>query len=438
MKKLLSFPTWAFALLVVVMIIFLLIAVFWEQPQVRFYLQPHQDVNVTVNGLDEELTLLNADKTLGYMALGTERIEQDSITIRLEKEGFVPLQLNIALEEHLGRYQGENRAPLWQFHKAESSFELVNYWASGHKPKSVTFIDDVHVSVPLMEGGGTDIINIRSGEIESIQPPREYARHEGFVESLVLKKKKELWITQMSRSAIHIFDLRSLDYRSTISLDGEWPKVLLYDPFRNRVYCSNWASKDISVIDVQTRKELDRIKVQAVPRGMVLSGNGRYLYATQFTIAGQSDCKGRVVKIDLNTNEIVKKMGGEGAKRHAVKDSQDRLFVSDMCQSQIEVYDLKTDHQLKIIEVHSKPNTIKLSPDEQYLYVSCRGPNNPEGYKNPGLEMGRVYVIDTNTFEVIEFWEGGNQPTGLDISPDGRYLVSSDFLDDRIRVHRLR
>lgn len=108
-----------------------------------------------------------------------------------------------------------------------------------------------------------------------------------------------------------------------------------------------------------------------------------------------------------------------------------------MCCSKIEVYDLKERKVQKTIPVFDKPNTIALSPDGKYLYVSCRGPNNPtEGYLKKGLVLGRVYVIDTTTDTVKEFWEAGNQPTGLDISPDNRYLVISDFLDHQIRVYR--
>jgi len=34
--------------------------------------------------------------------------------------------------------------------------------------------------------------------------------------------------------------------------------------------------------------------------------------------------------------------------------------------------------------------------------------------------------------------EAGNQPTGLDVSPDGKKIVLSDFLDNRIRVYELK
>jgi hypothetical protein len=32
---------------------------------------------------------------------------------------------------------------------------------------------------------------------------------------------------------------------------------------------------------------------------------------------------------------------------------------------------------------------------------------------------------------------GGNQPTGLDVSPDGKTLAYSDFLDDRMTLYSI-
>ena len=130
-------------------------------------------------------------------------------------------------------------------------------------------------------------------------------------------------------------------------------------------------------------------------------------------------------------------MGVRGAKRHIVSDGK-YLYVSDMLNAVVEVYSLKEDDRLvKTVKVFSHPNTMQLSPDGKRLYVSCRGPNNPEkGYLYKGLVMGRLDVIDTETLTVIESIEAGNQPTGLDVSPDGKTIVLSDFLDNRIRVFK--
>ena len=70
--------------------------------------------------------------------------------------------------------------------------------------------------------------------------------------------------------------------------------------------------------------------------------------------------------------------------------------------------------------------------------MSCRGPNNPHSYYLKGLQMGRLLIIDMDSRAVIESIEGGNQCTGLDVSPDGSHIVLTDFLDNAVRVYRRR
>lgn len=69
--------------------------------------------------------------------------------------------------------------------------------------------------------------------------------------------------------------------------------------------------------------------------------------------------------------------------------------------------------------------------------MSCRGPNHPESYLRSGFEFGRLQIFELPELKFLAEWEGGEQPTGLALSPSGKVLVSSDFLDDRIRIYAL-
>lgn len=210
---------------------------------------------------------------------------------------------------------------------------------------------------------------------------------------------------------------------------------MAYNPVNNRVYLSHWQTCDISVINPDTHKEVQKIKTKTVPRGLAFSEDGKYMYCAQFEDAeGNSNC--RLIKKDLASFKTVLEAGIKGAKRHIVADYKNgRLYVSDMLNAAVEVYSLKDDSLVKRIAVFSHPNTIQLSPDGKFLYVSCRGPNNPDkGYLYKGYVMGSLDVIDTETLMRIESIEAGNQPTGLDVSPDGTVIVLSDFLDHRIRI----
>lgn len=316
-----------------------------------------------------------------------------------------------------------------------SDYRLAAAYRTGSQPKAAAFIDGRRVAVPLLDGPGIDVFDLETGASLRIAPPEPYARLGGFVECLVIPERSELWVSQMTAAAAHVFSLPDLAYKTTVRSSGTWSKVLAWDPTGKRVYLSNWVSEDLSVIDPERMVEERRVKVGAVPRGMALWPGGSFMYLAQYEIAGAH--RGRLLKLDLATMAIVAAIGPEGSKRHVVADpARGRLYVSDMARDLVEVYDARLDLLIAGVKVGSKPNTIALSPDGRLLYVSCRGPNNPDrGYLYKGYEMGRIYVVDLETLGVLEWWEGGNQPTGLAVSPDGGLVASTDFLDARLRVH---
>ncbi len=409
----------------------------------RVYLQPYADARLSLDGTARAYSLLKAENSLGLLALRMEAgasagavaqsIGAGGALLRISKVGYEPFSISL---NELQAAEASGNTAFIVLRKRGSSYTFDSAVATGRQPKSVTFIDGRRVAVPLLDGPGIDIVDVYSGLSQRIAPPAGYARHHGFVESLALAERDELWVSQMTTGSIHVFDLSTLAYKLTIRSSGVWGKVLAYNPVLDRVFFSNWVSQDISIINPKSYLEEKRVNCGAVPRGMAFSGDGLFMYLAQYEVQGKAI--GRLLKVDLSSMAIVARLGAEGSKRHIVTDDKrDLLYVSDMARDIIEVYDLGDDSLIASIAVGAKPNTIELSPDGRLLYVSCRGPNNPDkGYLHKGYEFGRIYVIDAETLSVKEWWEGGNQPTGLDLSPDGRLVVFSDFLDDRLRVYR--
>jgi hypothetical protein len=414
-------------------------------PPPRFYLQPYGGTMLSLGTTQAAYTLLKTENSLGLLTLNVEAGglaqtgnalktgSSELPELRISKAGYEPYSIGLG---DLRSAQEAGSPAFIVLKKRDSSYAFQRVLATGRQPKSVRFIDDSRVAVALLEGTGIDIVDVHSGRSQRIAPPPPYAGRLGFVESLVLAERDELWVSQMTTGSVHVFRLSTLAYKATIRSSGVWGKVLAYNPVLDRVFFSNWVSQDISVIDPDSYREERRVDCGAVPRGMAFSEDGRFMYLAQYEVRGKAI--GRLLKVDLSSMAIVARLGAEGSKRHIVTDAKRRLlYVSDMARDIIEVYDLRDDGLIASIAVGAKPNTIELSPDGRLLYVSCRGPNNPDrGYLYKGYEFGRVYVLDTESLSVREWWEGGNQPTGLDVSPDGRLVVFSDFLDDRLRVYR--
>ncbi|WP_016754937.1 YncE family protein [Leptospira santarosai] len=397
---------------------------------VRFSIHPYKGTVIRSGEETVPFRILETDKNIALVEMKVP-VYEDGIELKLSSPGFQNSSYRVKSAEELNE-------TLIALNKEGITHRFVARFKTGIQPKSVRFIDNTRLAIPLLEDEGMDILDIRTGETIRLSPPEKYKKKLGFVETIAIPKHNELWVSQMQANAVHVFDLKTLAYKTSVDLTGKWSKILLYDPIRDLVYCSNWVSENISVIDRKTKVEIRKTDKIGLPRGLLLSKDGKELYIAQFSASNQESGGGRLGIYSMETEKLTDTIGPPGNKRHIVSGNvENKIYVSDMCCGKIEVYDLKEKKVQKTIQVFDKPNTIALSPDGKYLYVSCRGPNNPtEGYLKKGLVLGRVYVIDTTTDTVKEFWEAGNQPTGLDVSPDNRYLVISDFLDHQIRVYR--
>jgi len=175
--------------------------------------------------------------------------------------------------------------------------------------------------------------------------------------------------------------------------------------------------------------------VADIPRGSPESGvaataDGRFLYVCLFDT-------GDIDKIDLTDFRVTKTLRlGPGAKRHIVLDEgRGRGYVGDMATGRVTCFSLEDDRVLSSLWAGSNLNTLVLSGDGRFLFASSRGRNNPESYTEKGPEFGKVSVIDTQSMTIVDWLWARNQPTGLALSPDGRLLAVTDFLDDNLELY---
>ena len=319
--------------------------------------------------------------------------------------------------------------------KQTSMIEQVAELSTGRHPKSVEFTPDGRYMVSaLLEGAGVDVFSVGDfKKVKTVEFPQKYVKLRNFVEIVFLPERNEMWVSQMAANAIHVVSLSDFTYKMTINTKGIWTKIIALTPDGKLAFASNWESHDVSVIDVEQHKVLRKIKVAGIPRGMVVTSDNRYLYVCIFS-------NGQIQKIDLSSMKIVKTFRfPHGAKRHILLDRKKNIFyVTDMYRGSVYVINAADDSVIKEIPVDKKLNTAKLTPDGKYLYVSSRGPNNPETYLKKGPVFGKVFIIDTETYTIRDWIWGKNQPTGLDISPDGKLMAFTNFLDNEIEVYRIK
>ncbi|MCP4163287.1 MAG: YncE family protein [Deltaproteobacteria bacterium] len=356
--------------------------------------------------------------------LGIESNNYAPLSLFLPEMKDVPAEEVVILEAKL---EAEN-LPL----------ELETELPTGIQPKSVRFSSDgkyLYVA-HLAQTGAISRYKVEPFELDAQwNVPESWAEDKGFVETLLLPERGELWVTQMTRDVVHVFDSKSGLWLEAIETDGSWPKVLALSPDKTMVYISCWVSQSISEIDVDKRKVTRKFSVSGIPRGLAFSPNGEELLVTIFSSSA-------IDRINLKSGKLTESHipveNTKYAMRHIVWDKYKKIYyITAMGKKR--VYKMTPEGVFSgYWDVGEKPNTCAISPDGNWLFVSCRGPNNPDkGYLVEGYEYGKVYIINLKTDSIQGWIWGRDQTTGLDISPDGRWLAFTDFLDQNLEIYRI-
>ncbi len=310
--------------------------------------------------------------------------------------------------------------------------EKIGVYPCGRQPKQVLFSpDDKYILLPLLEDNGFDVFSIEEKKVvRRINPPD--ADKAGFAEGLFLPQKGRFFVSQMTTASLHEYSYPDFRYIRTIKTGGTWSKFIAYSPDKDLLAVSNWVSNDISLLNYSNGELVRLIPTGKAPRGLIFLDGGIKLLSLSFD-------SGLIEEFDVDTGKRTNSIKiASACMRHIVctKDLK-TAFVSDMYNRQVYKIDLEGFKIVSRCKVYRNPNTIELL-DDRYLFVSTRGPNNPDDYTKRSPSNGKIHIIDISDMSILQTFEGGNQPTGLDISADGKILCFSDFQDAALELYRIK
>ena len=300
----------------------------------------------------------------------------------------------------------------------------------GKQPKQIVFSPDGScIALPLLDDAGFQIVQTGDQSVRTMYPPR--SAQKGFAEALFVAEKNAFFISQMTTGYIYEYVWPGFTYRREIKTFGVWPKFISWSNEKNMLAVSNWVSNTVSLIDYETGSLVRTLKTGKEPRGTAFTSGGISLIVLCFG-------GGSIQKFDTESGSLIQAIEKEkAAMRHIVINADEtKAYVSDMYHCSVYEIDLIKFTLTRSIRVFSNPNTIALYGS--YLFVSSRGPNNPQDYTKRSPVNGRLSVIDIDSWKIVQEIEGGNQPTGLGISNDGAYLCSSNFQDANIELYHIR
>lgn len=378
------------------------------------------NLSVTSHPRADYIITLTDKKRLKGRTPFKKKINTGNLNIELSAPGYNTLRENIPLEKNTKKtYYLDPSGQL-----VHHLFNITNV----PSPKGVAFSPDgkeIWITRLLNKKKGLSVFDAQTGKkITDVNLDSG-----GGVEVIFSQNGQFAYVSQMEIAKVYEISTETKKVTRTFATGSAWTKILALSSDGKTLYASNWSGNDVSQIDLKTGKLIQRFPTVETPRGLYITKNNQYLYVAGFD-------KGEIQKINLfsGKSKIVYTSGG--AMRHIIPDeNKNILYLSDMAKDAIFKLNLLNDSVIKFTATDHNPNTIALSPDKKVLFVSCRGKNaTADNYYIPGPEWGSVLLFDTATGKMLDAIIGGNQPTALDISLDGKKMIFSDFLDGVLEV----
>lgn len=313
------------------------------------------------------------------------------------------------------------------------SFNKEGTYKCGKQPKQVLFSpDNKCIVLPLLEDNGFQVLDITADRTaKMINPPR--SNKQGFAEGLFIKEKNAFFVSQMTTGYIYEYEYSypNFTFKREIPTEGTWSKFIAWNSEYQLIAVSNWVSNDVSLIDYETGKVVQKLQTAEAPRGLAFVNGGKEIIVLCFDGS-------KIQKFNTETGKLVNSIYiQKSAMRHIALNAQEtKAYISDMYHACVYTIDLTEFKVTSTWKVFNNPNTIALYKD-RWLFVSCRGPNNKEDYTKRSPVNGRVIVFDTVDGTKQDTIYGGNQPTGLDLSSDGQWLCFSNFQDANIELYSI-
>ncbi len=187
-------------------------------------------------------------------------------------------------------------------------------------------------------------------------------------------------------------------------------------PTGPKAYIGVFKDNVVAVLDTGTNQVLSTIPIPAGPHGLVITPDGRTVYAS-------SDGDSKVSVIDTTTDKVVKSIE-VGKMPHGLAMTPDghQVLVAVYGTSQVAFIDTATNEVVGQVPVPN-PHNIAISPDGQTAYVAAQKPG--------AFGLTILNVSDHTQKDSIPL---DKTPRALNFSPDGKLLYFTLAGVDAVQV----
>ncbi len=179
---------------------------------------------------------------------------------------------------------------------------------------------------------------------------------------------------------------------------GSVPKFIAISPQENWLIVSNWVSSDISIIDLHTEKEVERVTVGTHPRGIAITADDQLAYVT---IMGGA----KLVEVNLTTySKGSIEQVGKSPRSVLLANNDTTLYVSLNSSNEILKYNRFTKSRV-YCSTPGGPRSMILSPDEKSLYVVNYLANSFTKINTDSMKIDAVIETSGKPIGICGNWE---------------------------------
>ena len=233
--------------------------------------------------------------------------------------------------------------------------------------------------------------------------------------------QKYLLVLNKNEASLTILDPNDLKVLGKVTV-GDSPHEVVASSDGKLAFVANYGAQtpgnSLSVIDLQTRKELRRVELSPLFRPHGIQEIGGKIYFT-------AETNRAIARFDPATNKVDWLMGTGQNVSHMIVGTSDqkRFFTANIGLDSVTMFEFANvppaQSQITNIAVGKQPEAIDLSPDGKTVYATM--PN-----------INEIIVIDSATRKETKRMKLESTPLGIVFSKDGKFAfvsaVEKDFV----------
>ena len=259
----------------------------------------------------------------------------------------------------------------------------------------------------------------RATELERIPVGIKFAETEG-PHGLTVDPSGDYWYLSLAHGnpygTLTKFSTQTNTEIATTEL-GYFPATMEISSLTGLLYCVNFklygtmTPSSVSVVDPQTMTEITKIPTGVMPHGSRISPDGRF----QYSVAMMSGELYEVDTVSLEVNRVLQ-LDNNHHMDHQGMDHQGMDHHSMNHQGM--------NHQ----EIHhstTQPTWVIPHPSDSKVYIA-------------GNSSNEIIEVDTDSWEIINRFKTGKGPYNIDITSDGKKLVTTLKGEGKTEIKNLK